>query len=139
MHQIGVAGSSLTRIHFGFSPSHLFLRLDGRRAVADLMAEGYAFALTVLQPAKHRLDIRPSGEVIWATGPRHVVRVAAATVLELAVPIVELDARPGAHLAFFVSAIGPAGGPADTERYPVHRPIQVVVPGAGFAGDNWRA
>jgi alpha-amylase/alpha-mannosidase (GH57 family) len=140
MHQIGVSGRALTRVHFGFSPSHFFVRLDGERPLAELLAEGYRFSLTFLHPSR-RLDITPSGEAVWASGNGQAapVRMMAGSVLELAVALTDLDVRSGSPLAFYVSATPPAASGSDAERYPAVRPIQVEVPGQTFAADHWRA
>ena len=140
MHQTGVAARILTRVLFGFSASHLYVRLDGDRRVADLLADGHGFSLTFLHPSRHRLEVEPSGRATWsgASGPR--AWVAAGTVLELAIPLQDLEARAGVPIAFFVSASSPIGpGAQESERYPAQRAIQVDVPGDGFSGDNWRA
>jgi alpha-amylase/alpha-mannosidase (GH57 family) len=141
MHQTGAAAPILTHVRFGFSPSHLFVRLDAERRLADLMAEGHGFSLTFLSPSRQRLDVEPSGRTTWsgASGPRGG-RVAAGTVLELAVPLQDLEARAGEPVAFFVSASLPGSAAAhEAERYPAQRAIQVDVPGEGFSGENWRA
>ena len=140
MHQTGSAARLLTRVLFGFSASHLFVRLDGDRRLVDLLAEGHGFSLTFLHPSRHRLEVEPTGRATWsgASGPR--ARIAAGTVLELAVPLQDLEARAGDPIAFFVSASRPAGpGTAEAERYPAQRAIQIDVPGDRFSGDNWRA
>jgi Glycosyl hydrolase family 57 len=153
MHQTTPAQPVLTRVHFGFDPQHLFVRLDAGRPVADLLAEEYVFSLTFLQPANRRLDIRgakdtvvgvlsdqPSGTPGWIARGAHSARVAAGTILELAVPLDDLGAQAGEPVAFFVSVSSPSrAGLQETERYPAQRPIRLVVPGERFSGENWRA
>ncbi len=72
MHQTGAVPRILTRVLFGFSASHLFVRLDGERRLADLMAEGHGFSLTFLHPSRQRLEVEPSGRATWSgtSGPR---------------------------------------------------------------------
>jgi alpha-amylase/alpha-mannosidase (GH57 family) len=140
MHQTAGSGRVLTRLHFGFSASHLFVRLDGERPLADLLAQGYAFSLTFLHPTRQRLDIDSTGAASWSVRNGSGVRVAAGTVLEVAVPLEDLGAVPDQPLTFFVSATSPgAAGAQDTGRYPASRAIQLAVPGAAFSGNNWRA
>jgi alpha-amylase/alpha-mannosidase (GH57 family) len=153
MHQTSPTQPILTRVHFGFDPLHLFVRLDAGRRVADLLAEEYVFSLTFLQPANRRLDIRgaedtvigvlsdqPSGSAGWTARGAHSARVAAGTVLELAVPLGDLGAQAGQAVAFFVSVSTPSrAGLRETERYPAQRAIRIVVPGEQFSGENWRA
>ena len=125
---------------FGFSASHLFVRLDGERRLADLLADGHGFSLTFLHPSRQRLEVEPSGRATWSgtSGPR--ARVAAGTVLEVAVPLQDLEAEAGESVGFFVSASLPIGpGTQEAERYPAQRAIQVDVPGTAFSGDNWQA
>jgi hypothetical protein len=76
----------------------------------------------------------------WSVRNGSGVRVAAGTVLEVAVPLDDLEAAPDQPLTFFVSATSPGpNGAAETERYPASRPIQLAVPGVAFSGNNWRA
>jgi hypothetical protein len=140
MHQTGATGRTLTRVLFGFSRSHLFVRLDGDRPLVDLLAEGYRFSLTFLHPSR-RLDITSSREAIWSLGDHQggPVRMAAGSVLELAVALQDLDARAGDPLAFYVSVTPPNAPGGDAERYPAVRAIQIEVPGPTFAADHWRA
>jgi alpha-amylase/alpha-mannosidase (GH57 family) len=150
MHQANPVERVLTRVHFGFDRRHLFVRLDAGRSVADLLAEEYVFSLTFLQPSSRRLDIRgaratvvgvlsdqPSGEPGWTARGAQSARVAAGTVLELAVPLSDLGAEAGEPMAFYVSVS--SAGVQETERYPAQRPIRIVVPGEDFSGENWRA
>ena len=79
-------------MHFGFSATHLFVRLDGERPLADLLTQGYAFALAFLHPTRQRLEIQPSGAASWSVRKGSGVRVAVGTVLEVAVPLDDLEA-----------------------------------------------
>jgi alpha-amylase/alpha-mannosidase (GH57 family) len=153
MHQTNPSERVLTRIHFGFDRLHLFVRLDAERNLADLLEEQYVFSVTFLQPASRRVDVRGARRTIvavlsdqvpvapgWKARGTHSVRVAAATVLELAVPLDDLGAHTGEPIAFFVSVSAPSrGGVQEVERYPAQRPIRVAVPGENFIGENWRA
>jgi alpha-amylase/alpha-mannosidase (GH57 family) len=140
MHQIDAGGRTLTRVQFGFDRAHLFLRLDAERPLVDLLAEGYAFSFTFLEPHQHRVDIQGPAAVTWTGKADRLIRAVAGTILEVAIPLAGLEAQPGELMAFFVSATSPqAAGVRDTERVPAHRAIHVVVPGPQFSGDNWRA
>jgi len=140
MHQTGAAGPILTRLHFGFSATHLFVRLDGERPLADLLNQGYAFSLMFLHPTRQRLEIHPSGATSWSVRKGSGVQVAVGTVLEVAVPLDDLEAVHDQPLTFFVSATSPGpAGAQDSARYPASRPIQLAVPGLAFSGNNWRA
>jgi hypothetical protein len=63
--------------------------------------------------------------------------VAAGTVLEIAVPLGELDDTPGAPLAFFVAVHDAEGN--EVERHPAHQPIQLTIPDERFEARNWTA
>jgi hypothetical protein len=153
MHQTQPAERVLTRIHFGFDRLHLFVRLDGERNLASLLEEQHVFSVTFLQPANRRVDIRDAlGTVVgvlsdqassaadWTARGAHSVRAAAGTVLELALRLGDLGAVTGEPIAFFVSVSAPgSGGVQEIERYPAQRPIRLMVPGANFVGENWRA
>jgi alpha-amylase/alpha-mannosidase (GH57 family) len=139
MHQTGSQGRLVSRVSFGFSPTHLYVRLDGDRPLSELLAEGHRFGVTFLHPTRQRLDIDAAG-FRWSVRGSTGVRLAAGTIVELAVPLADLEAQPGQPLAFYVSASLPGGGGVpDSERYPAQRPIQIAVPDAAFIGDNWRA
>ncbi len=139
MHQTGGQGRLVSRVSFGFSPTDLYVRLDGDRPLSELLAEGHRFAVTFLHPTRQRLDIDATG-FRWSVRGGAGVRLAAGTIVELAIPLADLEAQPGQPLAFYVSASLPGGaGVADAERYPAQRPIQVAVPDEAFLGDNWRA
>src|SRR6185295_6233836 len=106
-----------------------------------------------LQPANRRLDVRgarntvvgvlsdqPSGAPGWLPRGAQSARVAAGTVLEIAVPLSDLGAQAGELLAFYVSVSSASrAGVQETERYPAQRPIRVAVPDENFSGENWRA
>jgi alpha-amylase/alpha-mannosidase (GH57 family) len=153
MHRSDATDPVLARVHFGFDLSHLFVRLDASRSLADLLAEEHVFSVMFLQPVNRRLDVRSVGGSVVAAlsapdsgAPEPIApgsdgaRAAAGTVLELAVPLDVLGARPGDPIGFFVSVTSPGrSGGQDAERYPAQRPIRLVVPGENFAGENWRA
>jgi alpha-amylase/alpha-mannosidase (GH57 family) len=149
MHQTSSVPPVLTRVQFGFGPRDLFVRLDGSRRMADLLAEGSVCSVTVLRPEARQFEVRRNGDAIvgvlsnqpvggsgWTERGAHGARVAAGTILELALPLADLGAQACQAIAFFVSASRPAGGVV--ERHPANRPIEVVVPGGGLSGETWR-
>ena len=150
MHQANPVPPMLTRVQFGFGPRELFIRLDGGRRLADLLAEGYVCSVTVLQPEHRRFDVwdfrgrilgvlldQPDGASGWTERGVHGARVAAGTVLELALPLDDLGVRTVQPIAFFVSVSERASGVV--ERHPARGLIEIVVPGEGFSGTTWRA
>jgi hypothetical protein len=63
-------------------------------------------------------------------------RIAAADILEAAVPFADLGLRPNNPFAFFVSL---KSGGAELERHPAHRPVESFVPEPTFERLNWKA
>ena len=152
MHEADRKPPVLTLVQFGFDREHLYVRLDGRRPLADLLAEGHEFSLKFVQPAGVRLSVRKAAGAlaVWwdqqAGGRGRVeaarssagsgrAQVAAGTVLEIAVPMADLGVRAGDPLAFFVAVYDAAGH--EVERHPVHRAIETAAPDARFAARNW--
>ncbi len=147
MHQAERQASLLTQMCFGFDADHLYARLDATHPLADLLTEGRSVWFTFLVPQGHRVRVhRASGGLTAAievktatgwTGRPSVARLAAASILELALPLADLaDARPD-RLSFFVSMHGPDG--SEIERHPAGRPVELTVPDATFEATNWSA
>jgi len=150
MHRTDRQPAVLTLVQFGFDRTHLYVRIDGRRPLADLLADGTEVVLKFIQPEGARLSVRADGgRVTWqfaarddaayephAEGRRGSM-AAAGRVLELAVPVSDLGLAAGDRVAFFV-ALADANG-SEIERHPAHRPIEVDVPDAQFAARNWTA
>jgi len=148
MHQAERRPSLLTRVRFGFDHARLYVRLDGRRRVLDLLAEGCEFSLKFLRPEGVRFSVREVlgrlGGSFWdrraerpdwwvERGPGGAL-VAAGTLLELSVPWRDLGPE-GAGVAFFVAVYDDAG--VEMERHPAYQPIEVEVPDGMFAARNW--
>ena len=73
-------------------------------------------------------------------GRRHVpdlaiVALTVGTILELALPFVDLGIQPEGSLAFFV-AVSREG--QEIERHPAQRPIALTAPDALFQARNWQ-
>ena len=105
MHQADRPRRILTGIKFGFDPERLLIRLDVAERAADILAEGYSFAVTFLEPEGIRvafakaqgevratLSVRNGGPDGWTERP-FTGHVAVETILEVAVPLTDL---PGA-------------------------------------------
>jgi alpha-amylase/alpha-mannosidase (GH57 family) len=130
MHQIERRPPLVTDVWFGFSREHLFLRLDSARPLRELLDEGYEVTLNFLKPDGARLLISERR----VDAPR-IERVAAATILEAAIPLAGLDAASG--LSFFV-AIHDAEG-HEVERHPASHPFEVPAVDAAFEARHWSA
>ena len=63
--------------------------------------------------------------------------MAAATIIEVALPLGDLDDTPGAALTFFV-ALSDANG-NEIERQPAHQAVQLTIPDERFEARNWTA
>ena len=152
MSQSEPRASILTVIQFGFARSRdlLYVRLDGDRRLADLLADGYEFSLKFLQPPGVRFSVRtimgrltgtfwdkPAVSERWTErGPR-ASAIAAGTILEIALPLADLHSGDGRDLAFFVIVSAP--NQAEVENHPAHRPIEAAVPDAQFEVRHWTA
>jgi alpha-amylase/alpha-mannosidase (GH57 family) len=150
MHRADGRQSILTIVRFGIDRERLFVRIDSTRAARDLLADGYQYTLTFLEPEGRRLTIsgpRGTAETGWwvrarQTGPWISQGVsgslaAAGSVLELALPLVALGHPARAAIAFLVGLIGPTG--TELERHPPQRPLTLLISGEQFAARNWTA
>ena len=150
MQQADQPLSIVTLVRFGFDRERLYIRLDGRRPLVDLLGEGYDFSLKFLQPDGVRFSVRQQAGrlsgLLWdrsAEGPQWTERgpgrsvVAAGTILEIAVPLEDLGVASGNPVAFFVAVCDAAGN--EIERHPSHRTIDIDVPDTAFDARNWTA
>ena len=149
MHQADRQPAVLTLVQFGFDRNHLYVRLDGSRALAEVLADGAECSLTFIRPEGVRLSVRTEDGRVTPrlTAARdqrgaHDARratgglaAAAGRVLELAVPFADLGLIAGDRVAFFVAVAGADG--RELERHPPHRPIEVDMPDDRFAARNW--
>lgn len=145
MHQADRDPSLLTQVHFGFGGAELFLRLDAHRPALAWLGEGRSVVVSFLAPTQTRLTCRlVEGRVAAflddareASRGQSDVRVAAGSILELAVPLERLSADATGSLSFFVAVHGAAG--VELERHPSGRPVAAAIPDASFSARNWTA
>jgi alpha-amylase/alpha-mannosidase (GH57 family) len=159
MHQADRPPGVLTLVQFGFDRSYLYVRLDGRRPLADLLADGCECSLKFIQPEGLRFSVRETlgrltwrfsarrdggdgpdgdgGDAPWTDRGPEGAAAAAGRVLELALPLADLGVAAGDRLAFFVAVSDAAGN--ELEHHPSHRPIEAEVPDGRFAARNWTA
>jgi alpha-amylase/alpha-mannosidase (GH57 family) len=149
MHQTDRSAAVISLVWFGFDRSRFYVRLDGTRRIADLLAEGSEFWLTFLEPEGLRFAVqaregnvtgayweRPAGTPQWVERGAGGAAVAAGTVLEIALPLDDLHLPSvQARVAFFVAVYDMRR--SELERHPAHRPIEAEVPDAGFEARNW--
>jgi alpha-amylase/alpha-mannosidase (GH57 family) len=150
MHQIDRPEPICTSVRFGVDHGSLYVRLDGRRPMRELLAGGYEISLKFLTPPGVRLSIRRSlgrltallwdrepSEPVWRERGSGQAAAVDGDILEVAVPFADLKAGPGDPIAFFVAVYGERN--AELERHPSHRPIELAVPDALFEARFWRA
>jgi hypothetical protein len=157
MHRSDRGPSLVTGVRFGFDLKHLYVRIDFSRPAVDIVAEGHEVSLKFMLPQPIRYSVkqdggRPAGEY-WGRPETGTVPVGAApgwvrrgpggataavgAVLEVALPLADLDAVPVAAVAFFVALYDPQS--TERERHPEHRPIELTVPDASFPSRQWSA
>ncbi len=147
MHQID-RQQLLTHIRFGFDQEHLYVRVDTRSALDQMLDTGWSFSLAFLKPAGYRVTVSGPAErpalSLWtreAAGWRDAgsdgLRAGAATILELAVPLSSLGGGRLSDLSFSVAVVDPGGN--EVERVPAGRPIELQIPDERFASRNWTA
>jgi alpha-amylase/alpha-mannosidase (GH57 family) len=148
MHRTGRTPALLRLIQFGFDGDRLLVRIDADRPLVDLLAGGREVSLKFLSPAGVRFSVRQmlgrlsgafwdrtNGEPPWIERGPGDASLAVGSVLELALPLSQLQAAEGQALAFFVAVYS---ADTETERHPEHRPIEVKVPDALFEARQWR-
>jgi hypothetical protein len=148
MHRSDRPPTLLRVIQFGFDREHLLVRIDADRPLVDLLAGGREVSLKFLKPEGVRFSVRQmfgrlSGAFwdrtpsvpLWVERGAGGATLAVGSILELALPLRELQVTDGQPLAFFVAVYL---ADAETERHPEHRPIEVTVPDALFEARQWR-
>ena len=120
----------------------------------DVLADGYEVSLKFLRPEGVRFSVRrflgrlvghvwrrapvPAGGALpWVDhGPGGAI-VGAGTVLELGLPLAELEVSPGDTVAFFVAVYD--AREIEIERHPAHRPIEASMkPNSRCCNRQWR-
>jgi hypothetical protein len=150
MHQSNRPRRILTGIKFGFDPERLLIRLDVAERAADVLAEGYSFGVTFLEPEGIRvafakaqgevratLSVRNGGPDGWTERP-FTGHVAVETIVEVAVPLTDLPgASKGQAVSFVVTTSDPGG--VEIERQPAARAVRVELPSPDLEARNWTA
>jgi alpha-amylase/alpha-mannosidase (GH57 family) len=148
MHQTDRQAALVTLVQYGFGNERLYLRLDGRRPMRELLESGYEASLKFLIPEGVRFSVRSDHGRVTGTFwdhreemPRWVERgpgssaVSAGTLLEVALPLKDLGGLE--TVSFFVAIYNASD--KEVERHPAHRPIEVTLPDARFEAMNWTA
>ena len=150
MHQSDRPRRILTGIKFGFDPDRLLIRLDVAERAADVLAEGYSFAVTFLEPEGIRvafakaqgevratLSVRNGGQDGWSERP-FTGNVAVETIVEVAVPLADLPGAASAPAVSFVVTTNDPGG-TEVERQPAAHPVRLELPSPDLEAKNWTA
>jgi alpha-amylase/alpha-mannosidase (GH57 family) len=145
MHQVAdTAGPLTTLLLFGFNPERLFLRLDFRRAAGDIL-HAAEVQVRFLSPDNLRVRVGLEDSRIAASLQRYesqrwtpvaALEVAAHQILEIAVPFGDLGVSEGTRLELFISVHRDG---LELERYPPHRPLEIIVPAPDYEARNWTA
>jgi alpha-amylase/alpha-mannosidase (GH57 family) len=160
MHQSDRRAALVTLVHFGFDRERLFIRIDAAQRIVDLLAGARELSLKFVTPPAVRFTVRQSSGRLVGTfwdrrttprkraaggnGVQWVERgaggasVAAGSVLEMALPLADLNVTAGQPVAFFVAIYESETG-AEIERHPEYRPIELVAPDEMFEARYWRA
>ena len=153
MHEAVRHEPVVSLVHFGFDHERLLVRIDGTRPVVDLLAEGHEISLKFLVPNGLRFSVReilgrmtgrfwehraqsPGAVPQWIERGTRGAVVAAGSVLELGLPLVDLGVVSG-RLAFFVAVYDARD--TEVERHPAHRLIELDIPDETFEARNWTA
>ncbi len=151
MHRADGRTSLLEFLFFGFDRDRFYVRVDAVRRMADLLAEGLEISLMFMRPAGVRFVIRrklgrligtffdresPDGQT-WSERGSGGSTVAVGTVVEVALPLRELEVTAGAALAFFVAVYDAERN--EIERHPSYQPVQLTIPDERFEARNWTA
>ena len=151
MHQSSRPAFRLAGIRFGFDRQHLFVRIDGRQPMTELLREGYEVALKFLDPAGRRFSVRSAAGVVsgvhwervgeparWRQIGPGGSAAACGRILELGIPLLDLSAgQSPSSVSFFVAVYDP--GSVEQERHPAHRPVEVALADEAFEARHWRA
>ncbi len=140
--------AAVQRLLFGFDLDNLYLRLDLAGPAGQKLAEGLRCSVNFTAPVDRRLVLSGTGggataelqsrtaSGAWAAIKTATPKVAAAEVLEAAVPFADLGLRPNNPFGFFLSIQRDS---TELERHPAHRPVEGLVPEAAFEKQNWKA
>ncbi|MBI4552241.1 MAG: hypothetical protein HY710_08260, partial [Candidatus Latescibacteria bacterium] len=134
MHQ---AETFLKRVHYGFDAERMYLRVDTAAPLADEACQ--TLQLQFLRPVSHRLVIGrlPDGQFTLSTdgddSALSGVTWAVGRVVELAIPLAALHARPAETIQVELAVYQDE---SEVERWPRAGVVQFTVPDADEAA-SW--
>jgi hypothetical protein len=149
MHRADHRPPAIALVLFGFDRERLFIRLDGAQPMTDLLTGGLEVSVKFFTPEGVRFSVRRtagqiagsfwdrrSGERAWVDRGSGGAALAAGTVLELALPLADLQVSSGQPVSFIVAVYD---GDVEVERHPANRPIELEAPDERFEAHQWRA
>ncbi len=148
MHQVSEISSRILAVEFGFSFEHLFIRVDGRRPMRELLVGALGLTIRFLKPAGLQVVVRRDGKFAdvlllrrsakgdWDVADCPGLASAIGRVAEICVPFACLGTGPRDSVGFFVTL---SEGTVEVEQQPRHEPIQFEAPDATFGIRNWTA
>jgi alpha-amylase/alpha-mannosidase (GH57 family) len=137
----------VTGLLYGFDLENLYLRVDLAKPAGDSLRDGTRCTVHFTAPAGRRLILlgergRTAALLVQLTAGgleeflETKAQVAAAEILETAIPFADLGLKPDDPFGFFVSV---ESGPVELERHPMFRPVEGRVPGPTFEQMLWKA
>ena len=136
MHRVDQRPPRVAAIRFGCDRERLYVRVDGVRPMADVLADGARVRVRLPGPPVRQITVGGGMDHVTVDGPGST-RAAIGRVLELSVALEDVGLAAGGATALVV-AVCDAGG-AEVERHPMHKPIVLSAPDAEFEARHWRA
>jgi alpha-amylase/alpha-mannosidase (GH57 family) len=148
MHQVAENSNQIQAVAFGFSLERLFIRVDGRRPMRELLVGALGLTVRFLKPAGLQVVLRRDGKLAdvllvrrsakgdWDVVDCPELTSAIGRVAEIGIPFTCLGVSRQDSIAFFVTL---SDGTMDLEQQPRYEPIQFEVPDESFATRNWTA
>ncbi len=139
----------LRSLHYGFDPSHLFVRVDLAEGFLAKRSAGNVLVIEITRPKRARIEIdlerspgaeRPVRVLRFDVGAFHPIPSAAVCavdrVVEAAIPFADLEARDGDTVELAVVRVERG---RTVEVLPPRLPIVFRAPGSDFEANMWSA
>jgi alpha-amylase/alpha-mannosidase (GH57 family) len=147
MHQIE-RQAAISQVRFGFGQDSLFIRVDPLKAATTLLADGWSVIVNFLRPSGVRVicsaaATRAGQAPVWVRegtewrSTNQSGRLAAASIIELEIPLSALGESMRDDVSFFITVHDASN--YEVERHPSGRPIELAVPDERFEARNWSA
>ena len=138
----------ISQVRFGFGRESLFIRVDPVKPAVRLLSDGWSVIVNFLRPSGVRVvcgaaSIRTGQAPVWVRegtewrSSNQAARLAAASIIELEIPLVAFGQSLRSDVSFFITVHD--AGENEAERHPAGRPIELTVPDERFEARNWSA